>query len=384
MRKVLATLTVSVLILLGGGFALLASASAVRAQQLFNDPHHFVKSQALWLFLGLACSLFVSRLDYRYVKRFPACTIGAGAVVLLLLAAVVCPGLRHEINGSARWLCIAGRRIGQPSELAKIMTVILSAYWLDRIGGEVKSFWKGLLIPGLAVGAVCCLLALEPDFGAMAVLGVLFLSMLFVAGGRIRHIALVGLVGAAGIGLMVLRTPNRMARISAFMEGSESKSHAGHQLAQSILSFKNGGIPGVGYTQSIQKYSYLPEAHTDFIFPIGGEELGIAFSLGVLILFGAVTVCGFLIAYWAQDRLGRFLAFGMTFLISFQAFFNIGVVTGCLPTKGIALPFISYGGTNLLVALVSVGVVINVGRRIERQREGAALSRLAKNIPLEI
>ncbi|MBP5319651.1 MAG: putative lipid II flippase FtsW [Kiritimatiellae bacterium] len=382
MRKVVATLTVAVVLLLAIGIVLLASAGTVRAQDIYGVPYHFFQSQLKWLGASIVVLIVASYFDYRFWKRFPLLTWGLFAFSLFLLVLVLVPGISETVKGSARWIKIGGRNLGQPSELAKITMVIVFAYWLDKVGAEVKGFLKGFLVPCAFLGVVAGLLLKEPDFGATAVIGVLGLAMMFVAGSRFRYLVAGGVLGACGVGALVMKNSNRMSRITAFMN-PDANSDAGHQLAQSILSFKNGGALGVGYTRSIQKFRYLPEAHTDFIFAIGGEEFGIIFSIGVLLLFVTFAACGFLIATHAQDRMGRLLAFGMTFLLAFQAAFNIGVVTGCLPTKGIALPFISYGGTNLLIAMAAVGILLNVGRRVVYQ-EGRDGNLLAKNIPVEI
>ncbi|MBP5226733.1 MAG: putative lipid II flippase FtsW [Kiritimatiellae bacterium] len=382
MRKVLATLTIAVFLLLGIGIVLLASAGTVRAQDLYGVPYYFFQSQLKWLGISMVVLFVASVFDYRLWKRIPWLTVAFFCFAVLLLVLVLIPGVSQSVKkGSARWLSIAGHRLGQPSELAKIAMVVVFAVWLDRIGAAVKGFFKGFLVPCVMLGIFAGLLLLEPDFGATAVVGVLGLSMMFVAGVRIRYLLAAAVVGVCGVGVLLMNNSNRMSRIMAFMD-PDSNSDAGHQLAQSILSFKNGGALGVGYTRSIQKFRYLPEAHTDFIFAIGGEEFGIIFSIGVLILFVTFAVCGFLIAVRAQDRLGKMLAFGMTFLLAFQAAFNIGVVTGCLPTKGIALPFISYGPTNLLVAMAAVGILMNVGRRVVQEDRDGDL--LAKNIPVEL
>jgi len=188
---------------------------------------------------------------------------------------------------------------------------------------------------------------------------------MFVAGARLLYLSLFGAGGVALVGCFVLTNANRMERIRAWLHGEGSDSSAAYQLKQALIAFENGGPWGVGFNQSIQKYNYLPEAHTDFIFAIGGEEFGFLFSMGVLLAFVGILACGIYISLRAPDRLGRMLAFGMTVLLVFQAAFNIGVVTGCLPTKGLALPFMSYGGTNLVTAMLAVGTLINIGRHVD-------------------
>ena len=381
MRKTLTTLALTVVMLLGLGIVLLATASAVRAQGLYADPHFFVKRQLLWLGFSAVAVFTVSRFDYHWWKETPLFTVGFFLIVLIALLLVMCPGIRFKVNGSYRWLNLGPLRI-QPSEVAKVMCVVAMGVWMDRIGWRVHQFWKGAVFPAVGLGLIAGLLVLEPDFGSTMVVCVAGGVMMFVAGTRILYLLLLGGVGLAGVGAMLLTNANRMRRIVAWLpdwlrqlvetwlpslpsHAEEVTSSANYQLEQAILAFKNGGPWGVGFNQSIQKYNYLPEAHTDFIFAIGGEEFGFIFSIGVVLAYAVILVCGILITMRAPDRLGRMLAFGMTLLLVFQAVFNIGVVTGCLPTKGLALPFISYGGTNLITALFAVGTLMNVGKHVD-------------------
>ncbi len=381
MRKTLTTLALTVVMLLGLGIVLLATASAVRAQGLYADPHFFVKRQLLWLGFSAVTVFVVSRFDYHWWKETPLFTVGFFLVVLIALLLVICPGIRFKVNGSYRWLNLGPLRM-QPSEVAKVMCVVAMGVWMDRIGWRVRQFWKGAVFPAVGLGVIAGLLVLEPDFGSTMVVCFVGGIMMFVAGTRIPHLLLFGGIGTVGVGAMLLMNANRMRRIAAWLPDGlrqllekwlpglpshtgEVVSTANYQLEQAILAFKNGGPWGVGFNQSIQKYNYLPEAHTDFIFAIGGEEFGFGFSIGVVLAYAIILVCGILIAMRAPDRLGRMLAFGMTLLLVFQAVFNIGVVTGCLPTKGLALPLISYGGTNLITALFAVGTLINVGKHVD-------------------
>ncbi len=366
MRKTLTTLALTVVLLLGLGIVLLATASAVRAQGLYADPHFFVKRQLLWLALSAAVVFAVSRFDYHWWKETPILPVGFYALVVIALLLVFCPGIGGKVKGSYRWLNLGPLRM-QPSEFAKILTVITMGVWMDRIGWRVHQFWKGAVYPAAGLGLLAGLLVMEPDFGSTFVVAVAGGAMMFVSGSRFLYLGVLGLAGASLVGAVVASNANRMARIMAWMQGhgEENTSSAAYQLQQAILAFENGGPWGVGFNQSIQKYNYLPEAHTDFIFAIGGEEFGFLFSIAVVLAFAIILVCGVLISMRAPDRLGRLLAFGMTLLLVFQAAINIGVVTGCLPTKGLALPFISYGGTNLITALFAVGTMMNVGRHID-------------------
>lgn len=364
MRKTLTTLSLTVVILLGLGIVLLATASAVRAQGLYADPHFFVKRQLMWLALSVAVVFVLSRFDYHWWKETPLLPVGFYVVVVVALVLVFCPGIGGKVKGSCRWLNLGPLRM-QPSEFAKILTVVAMGVWMDRIGWRVRQFWKGAFFPAAGLAVIAGLLVMEPDFGSTLVVAVVGGALMFVVGTRLFYLAGIGLGGIALVGTVIAANANRMGRITAWLHGEESTSSAAYQLQQAILAFKNGGPWGVGFNQSIQKYNYLPEAHTDFIFAIGGEEFGFTFSIAVVLAYAVILVCGILISMRAPDRLGRLLAFGMTLLLVFQAAFNIGVVTGCLPTKGLALPFISYGGTNLITALFAVGTLLNVGLHID-------------------
>jgi cell division protein FtsW len=364
MKKTLTTFTLAVLVLLGLGIILLTTASTVRAQGLHDDPHFFVKRQLMWLGLATIGAIVACKFDYHYWRTYPLLPTAFYVLVVIGLLLVFCPGIGGKVKGSYRWLDLGPLRL-QPSEFAKLAIVVVTAVWMDRISWRVRQFVKGALVPAGLLGGFVGLLAFEPDFGATMVVVVLGGGIMFVTGTRILHLLAIGCLFVPPVALLVMTNANRMERIRAWLQGSDSDSAAAYHLQQAILAFKNGGPWGVGFNQSIQKFNYLPEAHTDFIFAIGGEEFGFTFSVIVLLAYAVLLVCGILISIRAPDRLGRLLAFGMTLLLVFQAAFNIGVVTGCLPTKGLALPFISYGGTNLITALVAVGTLMNVGLHID-------------------
>jgi len=367
MRKTLITLGLTVVALLGIGIIVLASASTIQALKQYNDPYGYFIRQIGWL-VGAFGVLFVcSRFDYHLWKKYPLFPTVFYVLIVLLLVLTLCPGIRKDINGSYRWLPLIGSFRIQPGEFAKLAIVVVFAVWLDRIGWRVKQIGRGILVPGALLGVFALLMYLEKDLGATMVVGVLGFTLMFIAGSRLRYLMPFALVAGSLGAWWVWRDPVRLGRITAwwaFVVDPASAASTNHQLYQSIVAFMSGGPLGVGFTQSLQKYIYLPEAHTDFIFAIGGEELGFGFSAGVLVAYAILLVCGVLITLHAPDRLGRLLAFGMTMLLVFQATFNIGVVTGLLPTKGLALPFISYGGTNLLTALFAVGTLFNIGMHI--------------------
>ena len=367
MRKTLTTLSLTVVVLLSLGIVLLASASAVRAQGLFADPHFFVKRQLIWLFFSVAVVCAMMRFDYHWWKETPYLVVGIYIAVVLGLLLVFVPGIGGMVKGSYRWINLGPLRM-QPSEFSKILVVIVMSLWLDRIGWRIRQFIKGAVIPAAMLALLVVLLLAEPDFGATLVVLVAGGALMFVAGTRLVYLIIFGGGALAAVACLLALNPNRMERIMAWWttpEAGASASPAAYQVEQALVAFKNGGPWGVGFNQSIQKYNYLPEAHTDFIFAIGGEELGFTFSMGVVLAYVVILICGILISMRAPDNFGRLLAFGMTLLLIFQAAFNIGVVTDCLPTKGLALPFISYGGTNLIVSLFAIGTLLNIGRHID-------------------
>lgn len=379
MRKTLNLLGISVLALLAIGFTLLASASAANGLRLHGNAYHFVFHQAIWLFaVALPAMLAATFFDYHRWRRNVWLTVALYVVMCILLCSVFA---FKEINGSHRWIDLGPVRL-QPSEFAKMATILSIGVFLDRAGWKIELFWKGAVPAVAIIGVLAVLTVAEPDFGSTMVLGLTGFVLLFIAGMKLVHIGMLGGLGFCAVMVRVATNANRLRRIIAWLPDEmamklvtwlnlpdvvmdEKAKNAAHQLKQALVAIQRGGLTGVGFNKSMQKQYYLPEAHTDFIFAIGAEEWGLVFSLVLLALFVTLFVCGVRIALRAPDRLGRLFAFGATFLIFFQALFNIGVVTGWLPTKGLALPFISYGGTNLVTAMVAVGLLFNVGRQIE-------------------
>ncbi len=372
MRWTLTVLGVSVLVLLGLGFTLLASAGEETGRALYHSAYYFFTHQAVWLGVAMAFLLVAAFFDYHNWRRYPYLTVCVYVVIVGLMAAVL---LAPETKGSHRWLRLVGSVRLQPSELGKIFVVISTAVFLDWAGWRIEKFWKGSVPAVMIVGVLMGLAVVEPDFGATMVIGLAGGTLCLIGGMRILHIVLMGGGALVAVGTLLAFNPNRMRRLAAWLPEPiltwlglpppTGDDPAAYQLSQALVAISHGGLFGVGYTKSMQKKFYLPEAHTDFIFAIGAEELGLVFSLLLLTVFTVFFICGIRIAQRAPDRLGRLLAFGMTFLVFFQVLFNIGVVTGCLPTKGLALPFISYGGTNLMTSMIAVGILFNIGRQIE-------------------
>ena len=365
------------------GLIVLSSASAANSVRLHGDAYFFMKRQFAYLGAGLALATLAALVDYRWWRdRMILTWLLFGAVLVLLC----CVFHFKAINGSHRWLVVGPLRL-QPSEFAKFTIVILLAAWLDRLGWKVELFKKGALLPALFMAALALPILLEPDFGSVMVVGLAGLLVLFVSGVRILHLAPFFLAGGAVFVFKVATNMNRMARIAAFFGISLKDSgvsdaaadRAAYQANQALAAIGNSDVWGAGLGESMQKYYYLPEAHTDFIFAIGAEELGIVFSVGVVLLFCAFFALFVYIARKASDRFGRFLVVGLAFIVFFQAMFNIGVVCEALPTKGMALPFFSYGGTNLLATFFCVGTILSVGIHSYRDRRRAFVSKVVVN-----
>jgi len=349
------------------GLIVLSSASEANAIRLHNgDPYFFMKRQFAYLGAGIVVAVCAAMFDYRRWRDNAWLAWLMYVVVIALLLAVF--GFK-AINGSHRWISVGPLRL-QPSEFAKLAIVILVSVWLDRLGWKVELFVKGALWPAVLIGVISLPILFEPDYGSVMVVGCVGFLMMLVAGTRLAHMAPFALMGVAVVAYRVLTNANRMARMAAFFGikldvGAEvldaAAERAAYQANMALAAIGNGGIWGVGLGESMQKQLYLPEAHTDFVFAVGAEELGLPFSVGVLLLFAAFFALSIYIARKAGDRFGRFLVIGMAFIIFFQAMFNLGVVCKALPTKGMALPFFSYGGTNLLSAFFAVGTILSVG-----------------------
>ena len=364
MRRTSTALLVCVLLLVTLGIVMLASTSSVRGLAIAEDPQHFLKKQLAWLAIGLCLAVFLAKLDYHFLMKM-AIPIYALAAVLMLI--VLIPGIGSKIGGSRRWLRFAGLSF-QPSEVGKFAVVVGLSWWLSRVGRKADSLKEGLIAPLCGLGLLCGLTILEPDFGTTALLGTAGIAMMFVAGTRISYLAVTGSVGLIGFALAVLQDDVRLGRILAFAMPDKYPAKAYH-LMQSKNAFIGGGPFGLGLGNSIQKHLYLPEAHTDFILAIVGEELGFMATASVALLFLGIMACGMLISFKALDREGKLLAFGMTFLLIMQAVINIGVVTGCLPTKGLPLPFISYGGSSMLFSMACVGVLLNISAHCDEDSD---------------
>lgn len=350
----------AVLCLLGLGVIMVYSASAVSANVNFDDSYYFLKRQVLWAGLGLLAMWFTMNIDYHVWQRF-AKPVLIGTLVLLAL--VLVPEMGKVVNGARRWLGFGSIYI-QPSEIAKLSMVLFTAYYLAKMQPVITKFKRGI-VPQLAVLLlVFGLILKEPDLGtALSIAGTVFV-LLFVAGARIWHLGSLGAVGVVGVAFAVLLEPYRMKRLLAFSDPWSDPLNTGYHIIQSLYAIGSGGLFGVGLGRSREKFLYLPEPHTDFIFSILGEELGLIGTTLVLLLFFLFAWRGLKTAMLAPDIYGSLLSAGLTTMILVQALMNIAVVTASMPVTGIPLPFLSFGGSALIFTLAGVGILLNVSRHV--------------------
>jgi cell division protein FtsW len=357
-RKSAYFLFLAVLAMLVIGIVMLFSTSAF-ARDAHNDVYFFIKRQAVWLGIGLAVCIAAALLDYHFWQHTWWIWF---LLALAALALCFVPHLGMRINGSRRWVG-AGPFTFQPSEIAKIAAVFFLAWWFARFENRSRNLFYGFAIPFALIALLLSLIVTEVDLGTTALISAASFVMMFVAG---TNPILLGTLATGALGgLIFVATclPERMSRLLAFMHPENFKEAAGLQQMQALIAWGSGGMEGLGLGNGRQKMLYLPYAHTDFIFPIIGEELGLRVSLLVVFLFIVIIVCGMTIALHAKDRFGLLLGCGIVSLLALQAAVNIGVTTSLLPNKGLPLPFISYGGSNLAASLFSIGILLNIYRQ---------------------
>lgn len=352
---------VSTLVLFG--LVMVISASSVTDLKDHGTTWFSFKRQALWAMVGGLGMIFAYRLHYRRWREWVGPML-IGSVVLLVL--VLVPGVGTEVNGSSRWLGVGALRI-QPSEFAKLAVLIFTANLLADREREGKGRVTRLTLkPVLIVfGGVAALLMLQPNLGTTIVLGAIVLSVLFVHGARLHHLGGVGLLGLGGAAALALGASYRRARVTAFLNPWADPSNTGYQTIQSLVGIASGGLIGVGLGASRAKYEFLPEASTDFIFAIVAEELGLVGAAAVIGLFLALGYLGVRVALETADPFGRLLAAGITTWFTVQAFVNIGAVVAVLPITGVPLPFVSFGGSSLVVTMVAAGILANIASHAE-------------------
>ncbi len=333
------------------GLVVLASASLSFSQ----DTRSIFNKQLIWLVIAVTMGVITFYMD---LEKFRNLSVFIAIGTLMLLVLVLIPGLGIRVNGAQRWLGVGSMRF-QVSEFAKLSLVFILAHYLSIQQRYIKQFVRGFLIPSIIIGILCISIILEPDFGTTFLCGCVGFGMLFAAGVRLYYLLPSLLLGGGLFFIAVLLDPVRLRRLTSFLDIESNKADGAYQLWQGILAFAAGGINGIGLGHGRQQMAFLPEAHTDFIFPIIGEELGLYFTLGVICLFLCIFIVGYLILCRIPDMFYASLVVGSLLFIVLQALINIGVVTGLLPTKGMSLPFISYGGSNLIVMFMFIGILLN-------------------------
>lgn len=349
----------SALLLIGMGLLMVASSSMAISGRQFGAPFHFLWRQLIHFGIGFALALALVRVDLAWWQRN---SVNCLIVAVVLLILVLVPGIGRHINGSVRWIYLGPISL-QVSELAKFAVILYLSSYLVRRREEVQTKVVGFLKPMLILGLLGVLLLMEPDFGAMTVILATTLAMMFLAGVRLWQYALLFLVVAGGVAGLAFTSPYRLARLTAFLHPWANQFDSGYQLTQSLIAFGRGGVFGVGLGDSIQKLFYLPEAHTDFLFAVLAEELGLMGELLVIglygILIGRVMWLGQK-AYQLEQYFSAFLAYGLGLWFAFQTMVNIGVNAGLLPTKGLTLPLMSYGGSSVIMSCVVIAVLLRI------------------------
>lgn len=361
---VLVAVTVSALLLLG--LIMILSASSVSSFATYGSSFLYFKKQLLWAVFGVVAFVAFSRIDYHRLRGFGYVLV---ALCTLLLLAVLIPGVGIVAGGSSRWLG-AGPFSFQPSELAKLALILFAADVFSRKDESSLQELSHTLLPLIPVlGVLAVLVIAQPDMGTTLVLGFIGMGMLFVAGSPVRYLVPMSALGAALATAAALSEPYRRARVLAFLNPWADPLNTGYHTIQSLIALGSGGWLGVGLGASRQKWSYIPNAHTDFIFAILGEEMGLLGTLIVLGLFGFLVYLGIRVAQRAPDRFGMLIATGVTLWVGFQAIVNIGAVTASMPVTGVPLPLVSFGGSSLLITLTAMGILTNIARQTKPYRQ---------------
>lgn len=362
MKKGLLPLCLGALILLALGISMVASVSDAQAVRFQVDANFFIQRQLLFAGVAFILGFFViPRLDYTLFLRRDI-TIALVFLIGLALVSVWIPGLADEAHkGSSRWIKL-GRFQVQPSEFVRVAICILYARWCSSIRCRNENFWQGVILPLVCLVPVLALLIKQPDFGSTLLTGVMALALIYAGGAKFWHVVAVAAAGIAVLGVLLFADPEHRSRITSVYASETADDEDTHQVNASLLAFRRGGLMGVGYGNGIMKEGYLPEAHTDFILAMTGEELGLRFTLVVVFANLLILYGGWRISRDCVDRFGKLLSFGLMLHLGMAAAANIAVVTKIGPTKGLALPFMSYGGSNMLASATVLGLLLSVGR----------------------
>lgn len=367
-------LLTATLLILGLGLVMVASASITLASRLTGNPFYFFERQVGYTCLGLVLAAIAYSVPLGWWQRSSFMLL---VIALVMLVAVLIPGIGRHVNGSVRWIAFGPLRL-QVSEPARLLVLVYIAGYIARRHTELSTRFSGSLKPMLVVSLAALLLLAEPDFGAAMVLIATSMTMLFFGGARLRDFAVFAIAGMAAFVVLAVASPYRLERITAFLHPWSHPFDSGFQLTNSLIAIGRGGFFGVGLGESVQKLFYLPEAHTDFLFAVLAEELGLLGCLVVIALFLVFTWRAVTIARRAARQaqmFGAYLAFGLGLWIGFQAFINMGVNMGALPTKGLTLPLMSYGGSSLIVVCLAIGLILRVEIETRGVRTGWPLMR---------
>lgn len=357
-RNIRISLFTVAVILMCIGVVMIYSSSSIYAWERYKDSFFFLKRHLIFMLIGGALTFFFMSIDYHKLKAVSRPLL---IISIILLVLVLIPGIGREVSGARRWFRFKFISF-QPSELAGLAMIIYMADFISRKGNLIKTFFKGFAAPMCVLGLCAGLIVIQPDLGTTLALGVVVLIMLFVAGVRPVYIVSLILSSLPFLYYLIFHVAYRKARILAFLNPWLDPKGSGFQIIQSQVALGSGGLFGVGLGHSKQKLFYLPAAHTDFIFSIIGEELGLLGTIGVIILFIIFIQQGIKIIKNTPDKFGYFLALGLVAMIAFRAVVNIGVSCGVFPTKGLPLPFISYGGSSFIFDMICVGILVNIAR----------------------
>jgi len=339
------------------GVVMVYSASAVMAQRENGSQYYYVIKQGIWTSIGFVVMLAAMQFDYNRL-RDRRIVYGLLLLTVLMLLAVFAFG---RVNGAHRWIKFKGFSI-QPSELSKLVLALFLAYFLEQHAGEEQSFWRTFVPCAFITGLLAVLVVAEPDLGTAMMLAVIFGVLIYTSGARLLHLIMVAAPALVGVASLLIFVPFRMRRMIMFLDPWADPQGSGFQVVQSLIAIGSGGPNGLGFAQGKQKMMFLPFAHSDFIFAVIGEELGLIGTLTVLLTFALFLWRGIRTSLLAPDRFGRLLSLGLVTAIVAQALFNISVVLSLVPTKGIPLPFISYGGSSLVPTLAAVGILLNISQ----------------------
>lgn len=356
MKKIDKHLLIAVIILSLFGLLMIYSSSNIWAEYKFNDPYKYLKSQAIFLILGYIIIYIVSKINYQIYYKYSNIIL---FICIILLILVLIPGIGSVRNGSRSWFGIGSFGI-QPSEFVKLGIIIFTSKYLNN--NKIKSIKSSVLPILLIVILLFGLIMLQPDFGTGVILVMTIITMLFISGVNMSFFIKLGILGLLGIVFLVIIAPYRLERITSFLNPWADPLGSGFQIIQSLYAIGPGGLLGMGLGNSIQKHFYLPEPQTDFIFSIISEELGFAGVLIVATLFVTIIKRGLNISLNQENNFAKYLAFGISFSLAFQTILNLMVVVGLIPVTGVTLPFLSYGGSSLLVSMVSIGILLNISK----------------------